>query len=271
MAQPIFREQALERLSSPEQLDQVMQVTPLRGWLALLALAAVVAVAVAWGVFGTIPVQIGAQGLLLGGEGIRRVLAPGDGVVTQHRRGGDLVKQGEVVVQLQDATGKAVDVASQYDGLVVEAYVHVGSTVHAGTPLLNVEPRASDLGAVLFVAVDNGKAVQPGMPVHLSPVTASADQFGVLLGQVVYVSPFPASNLRLQSLLENADLVQYVSKDGPVYEVSVQLNRDPSTPSGFQWSSHGGPPFTLSAGTLASADVVLGEQRPLGLVLPVFD
>jgi hypothetical protein len=271
MQQPIFREEALEHLSSPEQLDQTMQVTPLRGWLALLALAAVVAVAVAWGIFGTIPIQINAQGLLLGGEGIRRVLAPGDGVVTMHRRGGDTVKTGDVVVRLQDPTGKEVDVTSPYDGLVVEAYVHVGSAVHAGTPLLNMEPRAEDLGAVLFVAVNNGKIIQPGMTVHLSPVTASADQFGVLLGRIVYVSPFPASNLRLQALLENADLVQYVSKDGPVYEVAVQLDRDPSTPSGFQWSSHGGPPFTLSAGTLASADVVLGEQRPLGLILPVFN
>ena len=64
--------------------------------------------------------------------------------------------------------------------------------------------------------------------------------------------------------------MHYVSKDGPVDEVAVQLDRDPSTPSGFQWSSHG-PPFALSAGTLTSADVVLGEQRPLGLVLPVFN
>ena len=66
-------------------------------------------------------------------------------------------------------------------------------------------------------------------------------------------------------------LVADLDPHAMLVDFGVQLDRDPSTPSGFQWSSHGGPPFTLSAGTLTSADVVLGEQRPLGLVLPVFN
>lgn len=53
-----------------------------------------------WGIFGTIPVEVGGQGLLLGQEGIRRLLAPSDGVVTEHRRGGDAVRQGDVIVRL---------------------------------------------------------------------------------------------------------------------------------------------------------------------------
>ena len=35
----IFRKVALERLSSPEQLDQLLQVTDPKGWMALGALA----------------------------------------------------------------------------------------------------------------------------------------------------------------------------------------------------------------------------------------
>src|SRR6185436_5494733 len=37
MQQPIFRRVALERLSSPEQLDQLIPATTLRRWLALAA------------------------------------------------------------------------------------------------------------------------------------------------------------------------------------------------------------------------------------------
>ncbi len=271
MQQSMFREKALERLSSPEQLDQIMQVIPLRGWLALIALAAVVVAAVVWSVVGTIPVQVSGQGLLLGQEGIRRLLAPSDGTVVDHRRGGDTVHKGDVVVQLQDKDGKRVDVVSPDEGIVVETYVHRGFPVQADSPLATVEPRASELQAVLFIPIADASGIQPGMAVHLSPASASASQYGVLLGKVVYVSPFPASPLRLKALLADSDLVQYVSRGGPVHEVAVQINPDPSTPSGFQWSSGSGPPVRLTTGTLTTGDVVLGASRPLGLVLPVFD
>ena len=34
--------------------------------------------------------------------------------MTMHRRGGDSVKQGDVVVRIKDATGKDLDVTSEY-------------------------------------------------------------------------------------------------------------------------------------------------------------
>ena len=47
-----LRKVALERMSSPEQLDQPLRVTTPKSWLALLSLIARLAVAVAWGFFG---------------------------------------------------------------------------------------------------------------------------------------------------------------------------------------------------------------------------
>jgi HlyD family secretion protein len=70
------------------------------------------------------------------------------------------------------------------------------------------------------------------------------------------------------TVLENRDLVDLWLRGGPVYEVTVQLQPDPATPSGYRWSSQAGPPRPLSGGTLASADLVLGQQRPMALVLP---
>lgn len=271
MQQPIFREKALERLSSPEQLDQVMQVTPLRAWLALVALTAVVVATIVWSMFARVPIEVNGQGLLMGQEGVRRLRAPTDGTVTQHRRGGDSVKKGDSIVRLQNAQGQAVDITTDNDGIVIETYVHPGEAVQAGNPVANVEPLGDQLQAVLFMSLNDAKTIEQGMPAHLSPSTVSPSQYGVLLGQVVYVSPFPASVLRLRTLLGADDLVQYVTRGGPVYEVAVQLNRDPNTPSGYQWSSGSGPPIRLSTGTMTTAQVVLGEQHPIGLILPVFN
>lgn len=64
----MFRKVALDRLSSPEELDQLPRVTSPRSWLALLALGILLAVALAWSGFATIPITVTGRG----------VLAPGD-------------------------------------------------------------------------------------------------------------------------------------------------------------------------------------------------
>ena len=70
MQKPIFRQAALERLSSPEQLDQLMQVTTPKGWLALIALAGLLVTAVVLGFVGSIPVTVTGQCILLNSGGV---------------------------------------------------------------------------------------------------------------------------------------------------------------------------------------------------------
>ncbi len=98
----IFRSVALERLSSPEQLDQLMQVTTPRGWLLLLGVGALLATALVWGVMGSVPERIAGQGILIRSGGVLEVEAPGDGRVTDVAvREGDMVSEGQVVARIQ--------------------------------------------------------------------------------------------------------------------------------------------------------------------------
>ncbi|MBW3572416.1 MAG: NHLP bacteriocin system secretion protein [Gemmatimonadetes bacterium] len=97
----IFRSVALERLSSPEQLDQLMQVTTPRGWLLLVGVGALLATALVWGVLGSVPERIAGQGILTRSGGVLEVEAPGDGRVTDVAvRVGDHVTQGQVVARI---------------------------------------------------------------------------------------------------------------------------------------------------------------------------
>src|SRR5262249_6294354 len=51
MAQLKFRKTALDRLSSSEQLDRLLQVTSPRGWIALVGLGLLLAASLLWGIF----------------------------------------------------------------------------------------------------------------------------------------------------------------------------------------------------------------------------
>ncbi len=61
----LFRKVALERMSSPEQLDRLLQVTAPKSWLGLLALVGLLAAAIAWGFLGEVRTTLSAQGVLV--------------------------------------------------------------------------------------------------------------------------------------------------------------------------------------------------------------
>jgi HlyD family secretion protein len=62
---PLFRDAALKRLSSPEALDESLHVVPPRAWLALLAAGALLAALVTWSFFGRIPIAVTGQGVFV--------------------------------------------------------------------------------------------------------------------------------------------------------------------------------------------------------------
>lgn len=97
----IFRKVALERLSSPEQLDTVMQVTHPQTWLALVGVLIIVVTVTIWGFLGSIPTKVQAQGVLIKPGGVFDIFATGSGrLVTMTVSEGDTVKRGQVIATI---------------------------------------------------------------------------------------------------------------------------------------------------------------------------
>ncbi len=101
----IFRKVALERLSSPEQLDQLVQVTDPRGWLALLGLGSLLVAGLGWGVWGSIPTEASGEGILLRQGGVSDLVSAAPGQVAEVLVGvGDVIEKGQPVARIrQDA------------------------------------------------------------------------------------------------------------------------------------------------------------------------
>lgn len=98
----IFRKVALERLSSPEQLDQLLQVTDPKGWLALGALGMVLVSSLAWSVWGAIPTESIGEGILLRRGGVSDLVAPGAGQIQEVLVSvGDVIEKGQPVARIR--------------------------------------------------------------------------------------------------------------------------------------------------------------------------
>lgn len=100
----LFRKESQERLSSPEQLDQLMQVVGLKAWLPLATLGALAVVGVTWSIVGRIPITVTGQGVLIRPRNVVQFQAPSSGqLVSLAVEAGDVVKKGDVLGTIDQA------------------------------------------------------------------------------------------------------------------------------------------------------------------------
>lgn len=404
----VFRKVSLERLASPEQLDQLLQVTNPTGWLALGSVVALLVAALIWGVVGTIPTEARGEGILLRQGGVSDLVAASSGQVEELLvTVGDTVARGQVVAKIrQEALLRKIDeararrealqaeyrdlesyvekqrrlsrrnlelqqanlqrsiateqrqvalleerlavqkelledglithqallsseaelnkardqlaaqklelngldlehleatqaleqqletrrgqlrdveleiheltgnleenanVVSSESGRVLELSVDAGDVVSPGSPILTMELSAEELMAVLYVPVSEGKKVRPGMPVQVMASNVRTEEHGFIRGRVRWVAAYPSTSRGMVRLLGNEELVSRLLEEGPPLQVNVDLIPDPSTPTGYAWSSSGGPDLEITSGTPASGAIIIDEQRPLAFLLP---
>jgi hypothetical protein len=293
--QGLFRRPALERLASPERLDELMEVTTAQGWLALAALIGLIAAAFLWGILGSVPTLVRGDGVLIREGSLQTVDASAAGEVKElFARAGDDVEQNQVVARIVDlADNRTTFVTSSYAGRVLEVRVTPGNQVSVGTALLSLEQAGRSLQAVVYVAPTDGKKVRPGMEVQLAPGSVRKEEYGLLLGRVSWVGGFPATQAGMRQALGSDELARTLSANGPPIEVRVELTRNARTASGYQWTSTlstlgalvdavlpdpvanllpawgnaQGPPIVLASGTTCTADVVTEQQAPIYFVL----
>jgi HlyD family secretion protein len=97
----LFRKTALERLASPEQLDELIVVVSPQRWVALAALLSLLGMILVWSVLGRIPTTVQGAGLLLRTGGVQDVVAIAGGQVLELKVAvGDIVDEGAVLAVL---------------------------------------------------------------------------------------------------------------------------------------------------------------------------
>ncbi|MCB0197572.1 MAG: NHLP bacteriocin system secretion protein [Anaerolineae bacterium] len=267
----IFRQAALERLSSPEELDQLMQVTTPKGWLALFGLAGLLAVALIWGIFGNVPTKIMGQGVLLNAGGVTPVSALISGRIRNiYVKTGDVIPEGKTIARITADDGERERVTSPQAGRVLEIRAAAGTVINAGSPIISLGPsdQTTDaLEAMIYVPAAEGKKIQPNMRVELTPSTVERAEAGFIPGRVVTVSELPVTPEGMQKSVGSETLAQQLGASEAMIEIRALLENDPTSTSGYRWSSKD-PQIVIENGTLSSVQIVVEERRPISLILP---
>ncbi len=104
----LFRKAAIDKMSSPERLDVLMEVTSPKGWLALWTVGGILLGIILWSVFGSIPTRIEGEGILIRGGSLRELESSIDGQLVELKAEvGALVAEGAVVAKLSVANREA--------------------------------------------------------------------------------------------------------------------------------------------------------------------
>ena len=154
-------------------------------------------------------------------------------------------------------------------GRVTEIKAAEGAVLRTGQPVLSIKTGGEGLEVLVYVPPADGKRVEAGMEVLVSPSTVRREEYGSIRGTVESVSAFPISLDGMIAVLQNRNLAQIFSETGPPYAGRVILAPDPSTASGFAWTSPKAANETLTSGTLAGVEIKTDSQPPITLVVPL--
>ncbi len=405
-----FRKSALEKLASPERLDEMMRITSPKGWIALGTCGILLTLAIVWSIFGRIPERVAAQGMLIPGGANLPVEASQAGTITKyHVAVGDIIEDKQIIADINVGTAKftveqlkqrfdelskahaeleadetrrladeadrkdrviqaaasdqnakifalskaredlakyrrlaakgavprarvaeaevaektamadleaARNVKSQQDsefaafkanidrdrrtrqqeindlqreiekesglmeansrlespyrGRVIELSAQVGTSVTEQDVVIRLEQVDESLVALLYAPPREGKKVEVGHTVQISPSTIKKEEFGSIKGLVDEKRNQPSTPEAMTSELGNSALVEVFSKSGPPLRIAATLTPNPDTESGYEWTSGNGPPRQIFSGTQIDASIIVGEKRPIDYVIPIF-
>ncbi|WP_030983469.1 HlyD family efflux transporter periplasmic adaptor subunit [Streptomyces sp. NRRL S-1813] len=266
-----FRQQALSKLQSPEEIDLPVRFARPQGWLVLTVTVLFVIAASVWAVTGTVSSTLSAPGILTHGQGSYVLQSPVAGQVTAVlAEEGKRVAANTPVLKLRTARGTTV-VRTLAAGRLTTMVATIGSVVTTGADVASVERVAhpgDPLTATLYVPADSGATVPVGAAVDLTVQSVPSQQYGVLRGRVKAVGRTAQTRQRIGAYLGNSQLGEQFSQHGQPLAVLVQLDSAPHSGSGYAWSTSDGPPYKIDSMTPASGAVHLAAQHPIDWLLP---
>ena len=134
---------------------------------------------------------------------------------------------------------------------------------------IEAQDSSTKLVGVAFFPVSEGKKIQKGMELQVTPSTVKRERFGGIVAIVTNVSEFPVTKEGAASVVGGTEVLQNLLTKEPQIQVFAELQPDAATKSRFRWSSSKGPETQVTSGTTTSVRVKIDEQSPISFVFPI--
>lgn len=262
----LYRKSALERISSPEQLDKALKITSPLSWLALLAITLIIVVTVIWSIIGTIPVTVTTQGIVASPVSTNSVYIQESGtVVSVLVHAGDELHFNDPVLTYKTGSGEVKTLYADQVGTVSELVVKSGDQMIQGNEAIRLSPSvSSDQVIVCYIALGDAKKLERGMNVQVYLASADSQTYGHMEARVINIDSNAASAGGMSYVLgSDNNLAAAFTQNGAVVAVTCELYPDAATTSGYYWSNEKGAQLEVTNGSLVSAKVITEEVAPI--------
>ena len=263
-----------ETLQSPEQICDHLRVTAVPTYLLAAAIFILFAAFIVWGVLGTVSDKAYYSGVVFPAQGTADVMLPNKGIVRSMMvRDGDSVSVGQTVA--------LVSVGDSHSFLTSTVRGVVVSTKADNEPFEAFEPIVSVVGdyasgglsqQTLLLAYADYEAqrdLRVGMEAQVWPANEKRDEIGYVRGRITQVVRYPANAAKVRQILKSDVLAkQLLDQDDAVYEVLIDLQRDPADPTCYDWSFGQPDDVSMDFGTYCS---VLTETRRCSMFQYLFE
>lgn len=261
----LYRKSALERISSPEQLDKALTVTSPISWIALVGITVIVVVSIIWSILGTIPVTVSTQGIISPRVGTNSVYVADAGtVVSVSVRPGMEVHIGDELCRYRTSSNEMRTVYSDQVGEISEVVVHNGDALSPGVEIVRVAPKTVNRQvAVCYVPLGQVAKLERGMTVQVYLDGVDSQAKGHMTARITNIDAYAASSSAMASVLgANNNLISTFQQAGAVVAVACEFYPG-DTASGYYWTNEKGGDVLVPNGALISAKITTEEVAPI--------
>lgn len=264
MSNEIFRKSALDKLASPEKVNEYIHVSSVSTFVILAGLILFMCAVIIWGIWGHVSENVRMQGVIFPFEGTTTISLPNDGMVHEvFVKRGDYVHQGDRLALVGVNTQSSI-LRSQESGIVMQLKSQ-SSTFKAYEPifgLLRQDSIKRSREIIAFATFNDIRNLQLGMPVQVSPVDLPREKYGYMHGRIVSIAKYPITKKEVLDLVKVESMTQDIFPQQVAFVIRILLSQNPDMPGKIWWSHSQKEHIDIANGTFCNIQIQT-KYRPV--------
>lgn len=262
----LYRKSALERISSPEQLDKTIKIISPLSWIAIMGATLIAVVTIVWSFVGRIPLTVSTNGIIAAPISTNSVYTSYSGTVTAIYIGvGDELHYGTKLMDISQTNGELNTITSDQVGTLSEVLYAVGDAVSQNSEVVRVSPKCTGSQVVVaYASVSDAKKVVKGMEVNVYPASVDSQSNGHMVGRVINIDSIATSNTSMSYVLgKDNNLTSSIAGTNAVVAITCELYPDAESSNGYFWTNENGNSAVVTNGSLCTVKIITDEVRPI--------